>query len=54
MQITDVDVTMYAHPMVPLHKGRFGQVQQEVSLVRVRTDEGAEIDWELIRTHQVS
>lgn len=40
MKITDVRVTVYAHPMPPLHGGRFGTTAQEVSLVEVETDEG--------------
>jgi len=39
MKITDVSVTMYAHPMPPLHGARWGPTQ-EVSLVEVMTDEG--------------
>lgn len=39
MEITDVRVTIYAHPMPPLHGTRWGATQ-EVSLVEVETDEG--------------
>ncbi len=39
MRITDVRVTIYAHPMPPLHGARWGPTQ-EVSLVEVLTDEG--------------
>ncbi|HEY8475787.1 MAG TPA: enolase C-terminal domain-like protein [Chloroflexota bacterium] len=42
MRIVDVQVIVYAHPMPPQHAWRnFGQVQ-EVSLVKVVTDEGVE------------
>ena len=39
MKITDVRVTVYAHPMPPLHGTRWGPTQ-EVSLVEVVTDAG--------------
>ena len=39
MKITDVRVTVYAHPMPPLHGTRWGPTQ-EVSLVEVLTDAG--------------
>jgi L-alanine-DL-glutamate epimerase-like enolase superfamily enzyme len=39
MQITDLTVTRYAHPMPPLHGRRWGGTQ-EVTLVQVHTDEG--------------
>jgi L-alanine-DL-glutamate epimerase-like enolase superfamily enzyme len=39
VQITDVRVAIYQHPMPPLHGTRWGGVQ-EISLVEVVTDEG--------------
>ena len=39
MRITDVRVTIYAHPMPPLHGTRWGSTL-ETSLVEVETDEG--------------
>jgi L-alanine-DL-glutamate epimerase-like enolase superfamily enzyme len=39
MRIVDVRVTIFAHPMPPLHGARWGG-QQEISLVEVVTDEG--------------
>ncbi|MCC6174305.1 MAG: mandelate racemase [Chloroflexi bacterium] len=39
MRVTDVRVTIYAHPMPPLHGARWGATQ-EISLVEVHTDEG--------------
>jgi L-alanine-DL-glutamate epimerase-like enolase superfamily enzyme len=39
VKITDVRVTIFHHPMPPLHGARWGG-QQEISLVEVVTDEG--------------
>jgi L-alanine-DL-glutamate epimerase-like enolase superfamily enzyme len=39
VQVTDVRVTIYRHPMPPLHGARWGGTQ-EISLVEVLTDEG--------------
>src|SRR5215203_2405008 len=39
MRIADVRVTIFAHPMPPLHGARWGGLQ-EISLVEVVTDEG--------------
>src|SRR5689334_21246686 len=39
MRIADVRVTVFAHPMPPLHGTRWGDMQ-EISLVEVVTDEG--------------
>src|SRR6185312_15916481 len=39
LKITDVRVTVYDHPMPPLHGARWGGMQ-EISLVEVVTDAG--------------